>query len=312
MISRPQDNSGGAEPSVTGGSSGPEAGTPGVRQWAEAWPWLRLLHPFPSLLVTASSVAFAEIAAGGQAPPDRLLRLALSVLCSQCAIGTTNDLADRDLDRATKAWKPVARGVIGVGTAARLAMAFSLACLALSASLSLAALAAAACGLGCGLAYDLRLKRSRWSWLPYGLAIPTLPVWSWAAMGRFSPQLAAAYPLGLLLGLALHLSNTLPDLEADSAHGVAGLAHVLGRRRSQALCWGAMGAAQALTAALAPLLRYHGPWFPVGLAGSLALTGATVVLCRIRPTSGMLQVNFGLTALASLSLACGWLLGAVA
>jgi 4-hydroxybenzoate polyprenyltransferase len=279
---------------------------------AESLPWLRLFHPFPSFLVTASCVAFAEIALAGQSMPDRVARLALSVLCSQFAIGCANDVVDVQLDRATKPWKPIARGIVSSGTAAGLAVALSLACLGLSLSLPWPTALAASFGLGCGLAYDLWLKRSRWSWLPYGLAIPTLPLWSWLAVGRFSPALLVAYPLGVLLGLALHLANTLPDLDGDAAFGVMGLAHMLGARRSQIVCWAALLLAQALTLALAPVLGYSGAWYPLGLSISLLLLAATVVLNRVRPSSGTQQVSFGLVALSCLSLALGWLAGTIA
>ncbi len=284
----------------------------GMRITAERWPWLRLFHPFPSILVTASCAAFAEIAAGGHAAPDRLARLIASVLCSQFAIGSANDVKDRHLDRATKPWKPVARGVVSARVAAMLALALSLACLGSSLSLPWPTALAAALGLGCGLSYDLWLKRSRWSWLPYGFAIPTLPLWSWLAMGRFNAILLLAYPLGLLLGLSLHLANTLPDLEADSAFGVAGLAHGLGARRSQIVCWATLLLAQLITLALAPVLSYSGVWYPLGLGASVALLAAAMILYRIRPTSTTQQINFGLVALSSLSLAVGWLAGAVA
>ncbi|HVA88454.1 MAG TPA: UbiA family prenyltransferase [Chloroflexota bacterium] len=277
-----------------------------------AWAWFRLLHPFPSALVTGSSFLFAELATGGRADPWVLARLVLSVACSQGAIGAANDVVDRDLDAATKPWKPVARGVISRKAAAILAGVLSLLCLALSASLPLPTVLAALVGLGCGLAYDLKLKRSRWSWLPYGLAIPTLPVWAWAATGKLSGRLAPAYPLGLLLGLAIHLANTLPDLEGDRGFGVGGFAHGLGRRRGLRLCWAALGLAQCLTVALAPVIHYRGWAYPVGLGASVALLLVAMVGYRVRPTSGTLQFNFGVIALASLALAAGWLAGAVA
>lgn len=274
--------------------------------------WFRLLHPFPSFLVTAAAGLFAELACGGHAPADRVLRLLLSVLCSQFAIGSANDVVDRDLDAATKPWKPVARGAIAVRAAATLALALSAACLALSASLGPLTLLAACVGLGCGLAYDVRLKRGTWSWLPYGVALPTLPIWAWVAMDRLQGRLLLVYPLGLLLGLALHLANTLPDLEGDRAFGLRGFAHALGARRSRLLCWGTMLLTQGLTLALAPLLHYRGWAYPAGLALSLALTAASAALYRARPTTRTLQINFGLLALAALALAVGWLAGAVA
>lgn len=282
-------------------------------EWRRAaWGWFRLLHPFPSALVTASSFLFAEMAAGGHAETGALARLVLSVACSQGAIGAANDVVDRELDAATKPWKPVARGVISRKAAAVLAGALSVGCLALSASLPMPTVCAALLGLGCGLSYDLWLKRSRWSWLPYGVAIPTLPVWAWAAMEKLTGRLTPAYPLGLLLGLAIHLANTLPDLEGDHGFGIRGLTHELGRRRSLGLCWGALAAAQGLTLILAPVLEYRGWAYPTGLGTSVVLLLTAILGYRLRPTAATLQFNFGVIALASLALAAGWLAGAVA
>jgi 4-hydroxybenzoate polyprenyltransferase len=291
--------------------TGTDDSTACPRRGDPVYAWFRLLHPFPSILVTVAAGVFAALAAGGHPPPDRLARLVVSVLCSQFAIGSANDVVDRRLDRETKPWKPVARGAVSPRAAAALAIALSITCLALAVSLSLQTAVAAMVGLGCGLAYDLWLKRSRWSWLPYGIAIPTLPVWSWAAMGKLTTDLLPAYPLGLLLGLSLHLANTLPDLDGDKRFGVQGLAHGLGRRRSLALCWGAMAFAQALTLALAPALHYRGHAYPVGFGLSVALLALSAALYRLRPTARTLQINFGILALASLALAAGWLSGAV-
>ena len=51
------------------------------------------------------------------------------------------------------------------------------------------------------------------------------------------PVLWWLLPLGSLIGIALHLANTLPDIDGDAAHGVEGLAHRLGRRRSTCIAW---------------------------------------------------------------------------
>jgi 4-hydroxybenzoate polyprenyltransferase len=261
--------------------------------------------------VTIATATFAELSTDGQAPLDRLLRLVISVACSQFAIGAANDVVDRDLDRETKPWKPVARGAISVRAATTLTLVLIGVCLLCSASLSTGATLAALLGLSCGLAYDLWLKRSRWSWLPYGVALPTLPIWAWTAMDRLAARLLLVYPLGLLLGLALHLANTLPDLEGDRAFGVDGLAHGLGRTRSLALCWGAIVLAQMSTLVLAPVLRYHGPAYPVGLALSVGFTLLSMLLYWRRPTADTLQLNFGVIALAALALAIGWLAAAL-
>jgi len=289
----------------------PEGSSQVWRRRDRLWGWFRLLHPFPSLLVTLATALFAEIAAGGHAAPDRLARLVLAMVCSQFAIGSANDVMDRTLDASAKPWKPLVRGTVGAEGAGRLAAVCCLASLGCAATLGAATLLAMAMGLGCGLAYDLRLKRSIWSWLPYGLAIPTIPVACWAAMDRLTWRLLPVYPLGLLLGVALHLANTLPDLEDDHAFGIRGLAHLFGRRASMLLCWGAFLLAVGLTIALAPALQYHSIAYPIGVGVSLLLVAASMILYRVRPTVATLQTNFGLVALASVALGLGWLAGAL-
>jgi len=58
-------------------------------------------------------------------------------------------------------------------------------------------------GLTCGLLYDLWLKRTPASALPYVVGLPLLPLWVWVATSRFCSAFYAVIPLGLLLGLAL-------------------------------------------------------------------------------------------------------------
>jgi len=215
------------------------------------------------------------------------------------------------LDAASKPWKPIVAGQIAADDATTLAVCLSAACLALAASLGVGTLLAGALGLGCGLAYDLRLKRSAWSWLPYCIGIPTLPFCAWVAVAGFTARLLLVYPLGTLLGLGLHLANTLPDLEADRAFGVRGLAHILGRRSSTILCWCSIGGAQLATLLMAPFIGYRGWGYPAGLAASCTLLFAAFALYRSRPTQRTLQIDFGLLALASLALALGWLTGAL-
>ena len=77
-------------------------------------------------------------------------------------------------------------------------------------------------GMACGLAYDVRLKRTVFSAVPFMIAIPTLPLWVWVTLGEWHAALWWLLPLGALIGLALHLANTLPDIDDDAAHGVRG------------------------------------------------------------------------------------------
>ena len=85
--------------------------------------------------------------------------------------------------------------------------------------------------MGGGHAYNLGLKATAWSWLPYAVFFGGLVVFVWLAGDgpRLPPwELPAA---GALLGVGAHLVNVLPDLADDEATGVRGLPHRIGARR---------------------------------------------------------------------------------
>jgi len=272
----------------------------------------RIIHPFPTSLNVAATAALAFIAAGGVPPAGLLARMLLLMLLAQSAIGVTNDYCDRHLDAATKPWKPVAAGVVAPAAAIALAVVLVLATVTVAATLGPVGFALALAGLACGLAYDVRLKRTPLSALPFMAAIPILPLWVWAVLGQWRPALWWLLPLGAPVGLALHLANTLPDIEADAAHGVRGLAHRLGAAHSMLLGWSSFAAALALTAALAPSLRYDLRWYaPAALVGAVSLA-TSILTYTVRRDGFALQLGFGLLALGSAIVAVGWLAGVTA
>ena len=282
----------------------PAARGAAVRRFLRA---LRIVHPFPTLLNVAATGALAFVAAGGAPPPGLLARLLLVMLLAQCAIGVTNDCCDRDLDAATKPWKPIPAGLVRPATAGAQAVALAAAACALAATLGAGGLALAALGLSCGLAYDLWLKRTPFSAVPFMVAIPTLPLWVWTVLGEWRPALWWLLPLGAPIGLALHLANTLPDIDADASQGVRGLAHRLGAARSMAAGWAAFGGALVLSAAIAPLVNYDlALYVPAALAGTACLA-ASVLAYALRRDAFALQFGFGLLGAGSAVVAVGWL-----
>lgn len=269
---------------------------------------LRLLHPFPSLMNAAAILIFATLALG-HAPGWVLgARLALTMLAAQFAIGIANDLADRALDSATKGGKPLPSGAISPASACGL-LGVALGGAALgAASFGPASLAVVALGTGLGVAYDLRLKRTAFSWLPYLLALPLAPIWAWVALDRFGPRLLWLYPLGASLFLALHLANALSDYAGDTAAGVRGIAQRLGRSRAIATLWIAAILPLALASALGLILPYR--WERFGPA--LALTLLTILLAaaltgRHPHQEAPYRVAFGLLMVSTIILAVGWL-----
>ncbi len=207
---------------------------------------LRAAHPGPALAVTLLAGAYA-VSVPLSAP--RAAIVVAAVLAGQLSIGWCNDLVDRHRDRAVgRTDKPLATGELS----ARVTAVACATALAATVVLSLAAGPVAGAAhlvvVAAGWAYDLGLKSTVWSWVPYAVAFGTLPVFVDLA-GPGSPPPAWVPLAGALLGIGAHLVNVLPDLEDDAATGVRGLGHRLGARRSARLAVGSLAAA-TLTVAL--------------------------------------------------------------
>jgi hypothetical protein len=59
----------------------------------------------------------------------------------------------------------------------------------LVAPLGLVTTALAVLGTGVGIGYNVFLKRTAWSWLPYLIALPLLPIWVWTALRGWEARL---------------------------------------------------------------------------------------------------------------------------
>jgi heme o synthase len=275
----------------------------GARRWLRA---ARVTHPFPTLANGLAVVLFAGVAARGQPPLGATAWLLLTMLLIQSAIGAANDAADADLDRAAKPQKPIASGALSRRQAWSVALITAVAAALLAATLGAAAWALAMLGLACGLAYDLRLKRTVWSVACYLIALPLLPLWVWTALGRFHAGLLWEYPLGVLIGLALYLGNTAPDIDADRVAGVRGLAHLLGQERALRLAWSALGAALLLGTLIGLAGGDQPVWLLLGGGAGALLLGAAITVSRSRRPDALVR-GWGLLIAASLVFALGWL-----
>jgi 4-hydroxybenzoate polyprenyltransferase len=181
-----------------------------------------------------TAVAAGLAVATGRGPVTGVLVVA-AVLAGQLSIGWSNDLIDVERDRqASRADKPAALGQVSV-RALRVATGTALAaCVVLSLAVGPAsALVHLGLGVAGGWAYNLGLKATAASPLPYAVAFGALPsVITLAAPSSHGVQLAPAWMTltGALLGVAAHLLNVLPDLEDDVRAGVRGLPHRLGEQ----------------------------------------------------------------------------------
>ena len=268
---------------------------------------LRIIHPFPTALNTLATVVLAFVASRGQPPAGTVVRMAVVMLLIQSAIGATNDYRDRLLDARSKPWKPLAAGVLVPVTALRIGIAAAVLAALLATTLGLPGWLLAMAGLGLGLVYNVWLKRTPLSALPYLVAIPLVPVWVWTTLGAGVGAVLWLIPLGALAGLGLHLVNALADFDADNAGGAYGLAHLLGRQRALVLAWASMVAALALASALAPMVLAQPGRIVPAIGTSLALLFAGVALYRLLPPDTALRLTFGLFGVATAISGAGWL-----
>lgn len=185
----------------------------------------RASHPLPTLAVTALASVLA-VALGTGWPTLGILVVA--VLSGQLSVGWLNDLVDRERDRAVgRTDKPVAKGELSPRTV-RIAIGIAvLICVPSSLALGIAAGSAHLIAVAGAWAYNLGLKQTVWSWVPYAVGFGLLPVTVWLAapvpgLPPWWMVVAAA-----LLGVGAHGANVLPDLAGDRATGVAGLPHRL-------------------------------------------------------------------------------------
>lgn len=183
-------------------------------------------HLGPTLAVTV----LAGLLAGAQGlGASRSVLVVAAVLAGQLSIGWSNDLVDLARDRSTgRADKPLATGLASVRAARAACGVAVLATVVLSLSVGVVAgLVHLGC-VACGWAYNLGLKSTAWSWLPYAGAFGGLTIFVALADGALPPWW---WPVGAaLLGVGAHLVNVLPDVEDDLATGVRGLPHRLGPR----------------------------------------------------------------------------------
>jgi 4-hydroxybenzoate polyprenyltransferase len=195
---------------------------------------VRACHPGPTVAVTVLTallaVAFEEQLRTG-------LLVTAAVFTGQLTIGWSNDLIDAARDReVARDDKPLARGQLSeslvrraIGVALVACVALSLACGWRSAAVHLLL------GVASGWAYNLGLKRTAWSAVPYAVAFGTLPaVVSLARPGERWPPLWML-ATGAVLGVGAHLLNALPDLADDAATDVRGLPQRLGAGRVRVL-----------------------------------------------------------------------------
>jgi 4-hydroxybenzoate polyprenyltransferase len=252
-------------------------------------------HPIPAASVTV--LVTALVAARGAATPAVAWVLA-STAAGQASIGWSNDYLDRVEDaRAGRRDKPVVAGSVSPSALALAAPVAFAAAVVFSVPLGLPEALVMGIAVASAWAYNLWLKRTAVSWVPYAVSFGLVPVYAWVATDALPPP--SLVSVAALLGVAAHLTNVLPDLEADRALGRRGLPHRLGPRTSL-FC-----ACALLLAALAVALWGSGAWRSVTLGIALAAVAALLLIAAVFVSvrRGSPRAGFTLTIAAAGAIA---------
>jgi 4-hydroxybenzoate polyprenyltransferase len=219
--------------------------------------------------------------AGSAAPVA--LDLGLAMVALQAGIGATNDLVDAPRDAGRKPNKPIPAGVVSRQAA------FVVAVVSFASGVALAGVAGGLTGvalglvvIAIGLTYDLWLKGTAWSWLPFAIGIPVLPVFGWlGATGTLPVEFVVLIPAAVGAGAALAISNSLVDVDRDRGAGSSSIAIALGPTKAWLIHVSMLvGVAVAAVASVWPL-------------GGSSAGAAAVALAAIPPVGAALTGRGG-------------------
>ena len=198
-------------------------------------------------------------------------RLGVAMTSLQLAIGSVNDLHDAPADAVAKRAKPIPSGLVPPRAAVLLAVVAAVVGIGLSVPSGWGTVAIALTGLGVGLAYDLWLKGTAWSWLPFAIGLPLLPVYAWyGAAGSLPTAFAVLVPAAVAAGAALAIGNARADAERDAASGVASIAIALGPSRAWVI--------QVVILAAVGLVAVGSAFVAGASVGQLVLIGGAALL----------------------------------
>jgi 4-hydroxybenzoate polyprenyltransferase len=151
----------------------------------------------------------------------------------QVSIGALNDVLDAPADADRKPGKPIPAGLVTQGIGRAVVVVSAGLGLVLATPFGPGVVTLAGLGLAIGYAYDLLAKGTAWSWVPFALGTPLLPVFAWyGATGRIPASYAILLPVAVAAGTALAIANARVDLERDASAGLTSLAGRLGPQRA--------------------------------------------------------------------------------
>ncbi len=195
-----------------------------------------LSHPLPVLLHILAVTAFALLAAWPHILWNVVALVILAHAAMQLSIAVLNDYCDRRLDAVSRRDKPITRGLVRPQEALIAGVLLAVVMVLLLLPLNLWALGISLLYFALGQSYNFGLKSTPLSGVVFALAIPLIPLYAFVGVGRIVPIVFWLVPVAALLGIALNLANSLPDIEEDAMNNARTLAVVLGVRRSFIAC----------------------------------------------------------------------------
>ena len=266
--------------------------------------YLVLPHAVPIIVVMTATAAFALLASGGWPGLGTMARLLAAMFGAQITIGAVNELADAELDALSKPDKPIPAGLVSRRGAQVVGISGAILMSVLSLTFGVGALLLCVAGTGVGIAYSLWFKLTIWSWVPYLVALPLLPIWVWSTLSEVPPGIFAIYPIGAAAVIAIQIAQSLPDIEADRVTGVQTLSVMLGSSRARRLCWAALALASFLAVLASPLTNHpERTWIAASVA--LGAIGLNAMIWSRNARTGVLAC-FPCIAAGAVLLGIGW------
>jgi 4-hydroxybenzoate polyprenyltransferase len=190
---------------------------------------LKASHFGPTVLV----VSITYVLSRTQFSVSDSLFIAFAILLGQFVVGWSNDLIDFPMDmEAKRAKKPLVAGTISESMLrASIVIALTSALIvSIISPLGVSGTAIHFLGLLSATAYNVKLKSTLLSVVPYIVSFGALPWAIYVAAGTRPPTWIV---LGfILISSAFHFLNVLKDIDTDIAQGIMGLPQVLGRTKS--------------------------------------------------------------------------------
>ena len=196
---------------------------------AQGYIFLRAAHFGPTLIVTTITFVLAL----SQFSPIEALRVAIAIFAGQLVVGWSNDLIDAPLDiAAQRTKKPIVGKEINPEQLKKLILValFAALLLSLSSPLGLTGTAIHFLGILSATFYNLKLKSTILSPIPYIVSFGALPWAIYLPVGN-QPPLWLFIDF-MLIAVAFHFFNVLKDFQWDINQGVLGLPQRLGRNVS--------------------------------------------------------------------------------